>query len=234
MDPSKSQAVPEELVTPTGAQDPGTAPAEGSTQPDPQTEKPLTLEMVRQLAREEATRIAQSQVAKGENRIQKVIKERFDALEKTKSALGLSDDQVAQARQKIMTEAYSSPDDAQPNQQTTPSDQPADPNVDQAIQYLTRQVHNVFARVGQTVTRSDPEYAALQKAVDDNWTNPEGLTDILLAARDAAAAKTARLQTQQQTAAGRVTAAGPTPSSGQAQQPAGNTISQFEEAYRKK
>lgn len=233
MEPSKSQAVPEELVTPTGAQDPGTAPAEGSTQPDPQTDKPLTLEMVRHLAREEATRIAQSQVAKGENRIQKVIKERFDALDKTKSALGLSDDQVAQARQKITMDAYASPEETQAPTSPTPSDQPADPNVDQAIQYMNTMISAAFEEAGTTVSKADPEFAELQKVVDDSWSDPKGLAKIITAASRAASKKQARLQTQQQTAAGRVTAAGPTPSSGQAQQPAGNTISQFEEAYRK-
>src|SRR5689334_22701689 len=99
-----SQAAQPEPVTPAGAQVPEFAPETGSTPAaEPQTEqKPLTLEDYRKIAREEATRIAQSQVAKGESRIQKQIQEKFDALEKTKTTLKLSDDQVKQAKQDIV------------------------------------------------------------------------------------------------------------------------------------
>ena len=56
------QAVPVELVAPQGTKVPESTP-QGNTQPDLHKDVPLTLETVRQLAREEATRIAQSQVA---------------------------------------------------------------------------------------------------------------------------------------------------------------------------
>lgn len=223
------EATPEELVTPTGVQVPGQAAEEASPQTEPQTDKPLTLEAVRELIKEEASRIAQSQVAKGENRIQKLIQERFQALEKTKGPLGLSDEQVAQARQKIVTDAYSAPED---EPQTQPDEQPAEPSVEQAIQFMNRQVNKVFAKVGQTVTKSDPEYAAFQKAIDDNWTNEDGLSEIILAAQAAASAKAQRLQSQQSTAVGRVTAGGHS-SSGQAQQQPASSHEAWEQAYRK-
>lgn len=200
MPTDNSQATPPELVTPTGVEVPETAAQEASTQPEPQTETPLTPELVRQMAREEATRIAQSQVAKGENRIQKLIQEKFTALDKTKETLGLSPEQVTQAKQKIVTEAYSSTEEE--TQETTPPTSPA--NVEQAIQYMNAQITNVFDEVGTSVTKADPEFKDLQKVVDESWNDQKGLAKILLATQRAATAKAARLQRNSQGAAARV------------------------------
>ena len=213
--PDTSQATPPESVTPTSAQvqEPIT-PTQVETPAEPQKETPLTLEDYRKIAREEATKIAQSQVAKGEGRIQKLIQAKFEALNQTKDTLGLTEDQVKQAQQKIVTEAYSSTEEPPKTTQSTPEA----PDADQAIQFMNAQITRVFGKVGQTVTKADPEFVELQKAVDASWNNEDGLVEILLAANEAATKKAIRLQASSRNAAARVTSGGQT-SGGQVQQP---------------
>lgn len=225
-----SQATPQEPVTPEGVQVPEFTPETGSPQPEPQTEKPPTLEDFRRIAREEATRVAQSQVAKGETRIRKEIQEKFAALDQTRSTLNLSDQQVAEARQKIVAEVYSSTDEEEP-----PTEQPqpqVESDVDQAIQFMNAQIGIVFAEAGQSVTKTDPEFPDLQKAINAAWSDPNGLAKILTAAHKAAIAKTTRLQRTQQTAAGRVIGGGQ-PISGQVQPQVGSSLEVWEDAYKK-
>lgn len=197
-----SQAATTELVTPQAAQVPEQTP-KTSAQTEPQTEEPINREVVEQIAREVATRIAQSQVAKGENRINEVIQNKFKALEESKGALNLSDDQVAQARQKIVVDAYSAVEETTTNVPAQPS-----PDVDQAIQYVNAEIGNVFAEIGISVTKADPEFAALQKAVNDSWNDQRGLVKILRAAEKAATAKAERTAKQQEHAQSRVVSGG--------------------------
>ena len=223
-----SKATPPEQVTPTGAQVPESTTSEVSTQAEPQTEqKPLTLEDVQRVAREEATRIAQSQVAKGENRIEKRIQEQLAALNASKGVLGLSDQQIEQAKQKIVTEAYTTPE---PQTETPTSEPGAKPDVDQAIQYMNAEIENVFAEVGTSVTSADPEFKDLQAVIDAAWNDSKGLVKILRAADKAATAKAGRLQASKETAPARVVSSGPT-SSGQV--PASNAHDAWEQAYKK-
>jgi hypothetical protein len=226
-----SQAAQPEPVTPEGAQVPEFTPTQGGTQPqEPQKETPLTTEQIaaiEKIADQRATRIAQSQVAKGETRIQRLIQDKFTALETTRGTLGLSEEQVAQAKQKIVTEAYSSTEEP-PTAQAAP---PASPDTDEAIQFMNAQIANVFDEVGTSITKSDPEFAELQKVIDASWSDPKGLTKILRAADKAATTKAARLQSQQQTAAARVTTGGQP--GGQATQQPKSAHSAWENAYNK-
>jgi len=191
-----SQATAETIVPQVTV--PETAPA-GTTQTEPQKETPLTAEDYRRIAHEEAMRVAQSQVAKGENRIQKLIQEKFTALEQTRGTLGLSEEQVNQAKQKIVTEAYSAPEEPVNT---------VSPDVDQAIQFMNAEIQNVFAELGTTVSPSDPEFRDLQAKVDSAWNDPKGLAKILLAASKAATAKAGRLAKQTETASARVIGGG--------------------------
>jgi len=225
-----SQAAPQEPVTPESAQVPEFTPeATGSTPAEPQTEqKPLTLEDYRRIAREEATKISQSQVAKGESRIRKEIQAKFDALEQTRSTLQLSDDQVAQAKQKIVAEAYSSKDEEPPTEQQQTD---VETETDDPIHYMNTQLKIVFDNAGQLITRTDPEFGELQQTINQAWTDPNGLTTILLAANRLANAKATRLRAREHTAAGRVVGGGQ-PSSGQAP-PASSAHDAWENAYKK-
>jgi hypothetical protein len=196
-----SQAAPEEQVTTQGAQVPGQTTEQVSTPAEPQKERTLTLEDVQR----EATRIAQSLVAKGENRINQRIQEQFSALEMSKKALGLSDEQVAQAKQKIVTDAFTA------SEPETTGEQPGNPpavSVDQAIQYLNDQITAVFDVEGTTVNPSDPESKIIQEAMDRSWNDRNGLAIILGAARKAATTKAQREASQKETAASRVISGG--------------------------
>jgi hypothetical protein len=201
-----SQAAQTGAVQPAGAQVPEPTTAQVSTQTEPRTEeKPLTIDEMRRIAVEEATRIAQSQVAKGENRIEKRIQEQVAALKLNAGVLGLSEEQVTQAKQKIVTEAYT----AEPPQAGAPTSDPnAAPDVERAIQFMNAEIGNVFAEVGTSVTSADPEFKELQGTIDRAWNDPKGLTKILLAASKAASAKAGRIASQQENAQARVVSGG--------------------------
>jgi hypothetical protein len=221
-----SQATPAGQVIPAGVSVPETTAPVVSPQAEPQTEqKPLTLEDVRALAREEATRIAQSQVAKGENRINQRIQEKIAALNLNKDELGYSEEQLAQAKQKIINNAFTA-EDVPPT-----SAPPLTPDVDQAIQYLNAEIQNVFTEVGASVTPTDPEFAKLQATVDAAWNDPKGLTKILLAAQQAATLKAQRVTSQQSNAAARVTSGGGSPTPGNTTASSAHDL--WENAYKK-
>ena len=193
-----SQAAPEEEITPE---------AEGTEQeeaPVPQTEKPLTAEDYRQIAREEAMRIAQSQVAKGENRINQQIAERFAALEVNKSVLKLTDEQVQAAQDQIIREeqvnAYA-PKEAQANgPQASPNE-----IVNRQVEFVYSQIGATFEEVGTAVTPNDAEWKTIESALND----PKGsLARTLRATNQAAEAKAARVAAQQKKAPARVTSTG--------------------------
>jgi len=227
-----SQAAPPELVTPSSAQVQETITPQVDPPKEPPTETPLLtpeqITAIEKIADQRAARIAQSQTAKSENRIQKLIQDKFAALEQTKGTLGLTDEQVAQAKQKIVTEAYTSPAEEPP---TTQPPSPV-PNADEAIQFMNAEIKNVFEEVGTSVTKADPEFADLQKVVDASWNDPRGLVKILRAADKAATTKATRLQNLNSHAAARVVGGGPQ-SSGQVQQ-AGNAHDAWSTAYEKK
>jgi hypothetical protein len=224
-----SQASPTGQVIPTGEQVQGQATEQVSPQAEPQTEnKPLTRDEVQELIRSEATRIAQSQVAKGENRIQKVIQEKLAALNTSKDVLGLTDEQVQHAQQKIVTEAYTAPE----SQAETPTSvpQPA-ADVDRAIQYMNAKIDNVFAKVGTSVTSADPEFKDLQEAIRNAWNDPNGDVEILLAANRVASAKATRLKAQTENASARLVGGTGVHSSGNIPEN-GSGLSLLEKAYR--
>lgn len=196
-----SQAEPAEVITPE-AEVQETATDEVSAQTEPQTEKPLTADDYRRIAHEEATKVAQSQVAKGENRINQRIQEKFSALEESKGVLKLSEEQVQQARRDIVTDAY-----VEPDAQTPAGAPPANGN---PIQVLNSYLGAVFEEVGVAVTANDPEFKKLQDAIDEAWTidGPQGLVKVQRAAIKAAESKLARLEAQRKNAAARVAGGG--------------------------
>ncbi len=187
-----------------------TTPAEGSTQEQPQKEaQPLTrddiLTMLREVIPQSVQPLIQSQVAKGENRINQRITERFAALDANKSVLKLSDDQVQTAKRDIINEeqmnAFASQQSPQAGGQVqAPSKESVDPG-----QFVEQQINNTFDLVGTKVTPQDVEWAMIQKELDD----PNGsLAKTQLAAAFAAKAKGTRLAAQQKNATARVTSTG--------------------------
>lgn len=190
VDPQEAP-VPEQDVEPT--------PAE----PEPQTEKPLSLEEYRQIAREEALRAAQSQVAKGENRIQRFIQEKFQALEASKGVLNLSDEQVAQAKKDIVAQAYEQPDAAA---ETTAPQPDAEAQLRSQSEFVFNQIDAVLAEHGVQITPNDPEFKTIDAALRD----PQGsLAKTMLTTAKAAASKAQRLAQTKGSAPARVAGSGP-------------------------
>lgn len=203
-----SQAAPTGQVIPEGEEVLGQATEQVSAQEEPQTEQPLTLDNVRELIRNEATRIAQSQVAKGENRINARIQEQFKALDMNKSVLGLSDDQVAQARQKIVTDAYVS-DQEQDVTQTGVHPQAEDMTPDQ---FLTSELTELFK---EHEVKFTPELMnELQPVIDAAFTDPRGLSKIIRAAEKLATREAERKVSLQEKAQARVVGGGGTVTTG--------------------
>lgn len=207
-DPQTPQA---ETFAPTSA---------GLTQPqgqaptgDTHTETPaaVTPELVRQIARAEAANIANAQVQKGEARITKKIQEQISALQQTAQVIGLTTEQVENAKQRIISGAYE-PEKVTETQVNVPQ-QGAQP-MDQAVQYMNEQLSQVFKEAGQAITRADPEYPALQQAIDANFYDPQGLVRIIRAADKAAQLKAARVSTNSEFSQARVLGSGDTSSSG--------------------
>ena len=184
---------------------PGQSTDQVSAQQEPQKEQPLTLEAIRELVKTEATRIAQSQVAKGETRINRRIQEQLTALNVNREVLGLSDEQVAQAKQRIIVSAY---DDAEEPQEPTPPQSQA-PTASQPAP-VDKFLADVFAEAGTQVTPNDPEWRDLQAVLDRTWNDPQGLPKVLVAATKAANAKAQRTAAMQETAPARVGGGGTT------------------------
>ena len=209
------------------AQDQGLAANQAAPQTDPQQEQgPLTVDDYRKIAREEARREAQSQVAKGENRINQRIKEQLGALKLNQQALGLSDDQVAQARQKIVADAFAAEDAETHASSTAP-----EPDIDHGIRYLNDRIDEVFEVVGTSIEKGDPEFPKLQKVIDESWNDPKGLTKIELAAQKFATEKAARIASSRDGASARVMSGGDAATSGEA--PAASGMDYLKRAYKK-
>lgn len=187
---------------------PGSATPENASSPEqqPQENKPLTMQDVERVAEEKATRIAQSLVDKAEYRISTKAQEQIKALELNKGVLGLDDQQVQTAKQKIiMDELTATPQPGEPPSPPQPVSQ-AQPEGDPVAEFVS----DIFKEVGTTVTPNDPEWAELQKALDANFTNPKGAIPVSRAAIKAAEAKAARIATNQEGAAARVSGHGAT------------------------
>lgn len=200
-----SQA-PEEAITPE-EQVQETATEEVSPQEEPQTEKPLTAEEYRKIAREEAIRAAQSQMAKGENRINQRIQERFAALESNKSVLKLTDEQVVLAQEQIINEEQRAAFAPRPSgqQASGPQGQALSDGLTQQVEFVYGQIDATFKDVGVDVTANDVEYKTIETALND----PNGsLAKTIRAAAKAAEAKTVRLEAQKKNAAARVLGGG--------------------------
>jgi hypothetical protein len=197
-----SEAAEPEEVTEEEANVPEQA-AESPAETEPQQEKAPSLEEYRQIAREEAIRAAQSQVAKGENRIQRFIQEKFQALEASKGVLNLSDEQVKQAKKDIVAQAYESAPEAEAETAAAPT---PDAMIQQQAEFVYSQIDAVFNEHGVTITPNDPNFKELEKALND----PQGsFAKTLVVANKIAAAAAARTAQKKESAAGRVTGGGP-------------------------
>lgn len=226
-----SQAA-DEPITP-GEEVAETTSESGSTQEQQQTEKPITRDDVLALLRETLPQavmpMIQSQVAKGENRVNQRINERLAAFEMNKGVLNLSPEAELQAKRAIIEEeqmnayAQPNPQEAQRGQAGTESNEVADPGV--ALHNLAQQAYGIG---GVEVTPNDKEWAKIQAVLDDPQGNPQ---KFFAATLDASREKATRLNTNKTKAQGRVTSAGGAANAGDA--PAKTSDDYWKKAHAK-
>lgn len=198
-DPITRVAPAEETITPqpqTSAQPPSSTP-EAAPETQPEEPKYVTPESLKVFGDTLVKRITQSSRDR-----EKAIKKEVGELRASLQAAGITPtaEQEAKLRETV-EQKYEEPEEPEETHVTPVA-------AEQADKFLAKQLSIVFGKAGATVTKDDPEFAGLQKAIDDNFTNPDGLPDIILAAHQAATAKAARLQNQSQTAAARVVGRG--------------------------
>lgn len=167
---------------------------------EPQKETPLTQEEIRAIIRDEATRISQSLVAKGENRTQRFIQQQVAALKQSQRYSGLTDQQIQDAAQKIAVDAYTNPqlyeEAGQPSQQPD-SQTEMHPTVEAAISMMEAR--------GTIVEEGDPEFDRFVKPLLERGAFNKELLSATLQAMDA---KEKRTQDRKSKAAARAPGGG--------------------------
>lgn len=146
-----------------GAQASASPETASATEQQTQEPKPLSADEYRAIAREEAIRAAQSLVDKAEARISKKAQEQIAAIDLSRQSLGLSDEQVEQAKQKVIYQDLTTPRTQE--QASTP--QPTQPNQPTEIDPVIQETLDVFKAEGVTIETSDPEYKALDLILKD-------------------------------------------------------------------
>ena len=196
---------------------PGGTPAsvspEASTQ-EPQTQEPaaLTIEAIEKLIEEKAQRIAQSMVDKAEARISKKAQEQIAAIELTRGTLGLSDEQVEQAKAKVIYKDLAEPRQPEPASSQPPAPKSQAPEVDPVI----AETLETFKLEGVTIEPSDPEWKPLDAILKDPNGNIHQYRKALYAQIEV---KRQRVAANQEKAPARVV------SGGQTQQPGDSATS---------
>ncbi len=147
-----------------GAQASASADNASTTEPNAQEQKGLSTEEYRAIAREEAVRAAQSLVDKAEARISKKAQEQIAAIDLSRQSLGLSDEQVEQAKQKVIYQDLTTPrqqEQASTPQATQRTEAPTE------IDPVIAETLEIYAAEGIAIETSDPEYKALDAILND-------------------------------------------------------------------
>lgn len=188
----------------------GTGAQASASQPDPsqaqatelQTERPLTAEEYRQIAREEAVRAAQSFTDKAERRISEKAQAQIDALKINQEVLGLSTEEMDAATTKIVVNDIKEPRQAAPASTATPQAKAQQEELHPAVAAIL-EINEVE---GMEVAETDPEWEKYIKSV---WNDPNGTVPQLRRQYyKAIDSKRERMQTQQQQGQARVVSGG--------------------------
>lgn len=119
------------------------------------------------------------------DRVSARVNERLSAIEMNKSALGLSEEQLQQAKQRIIQEEMTNSPEAQPGQSVSPDS----PNPQE--QEILGMMEDVFKNEGIEVLASDPEGKIIQDAINSPNTSAYKVRKAIM---EATAKKTARMQ----------------------------------------
>lgn len=153
-------------ASPTGAQQASSASPETliTSESTPES-KPLTKAEIENLITEQATRISQSMVDKAESRISRKAQEQIKAVELSRSTLGLTDEQVMQAKQRILIDDMTATQSEQASftnpQRNTTQNQQAEQQSDE-LHPVIQETLDTFEAEGISINDDDPEYAALE------------------------------------------------------------------------
>lgn len=152
-------------ASPNGAQQASSASPETLKPESTPESKPLTKAEIENLITEQATRIAQSMVDKAESRISRKAQEQIKAVELSRSTLGLTDEQVMQAKQRILIDDMTSTQSEQASftnpQRNTAQNQQAEQQSEQ-LHPVIQETLDTFEAEGISINDDDPEYAALE------------------------------------------------------------------------
>ena len=213
------------LSTPAAGLQASNSPDTSPEAEQAQEAKPLTIADVERIAEEKATRIAQSMVDKAEHRISKKAQEQIAAIDLTRQSLGLTDEQVEQAKQKVIYQDLTSP--RQQEQASTPP--PAQQVQAQTeIDPVIAETLDVFKAEGVTIEVGDPEYKPLDAILKDPNGNIHQYRKELFKQIEV---KRARVAANQQQAPARVISGGQPNQSGGAITSSAHDA--WQEAYKK-
>ena len=182
LDPTNSTAQPQAQATP---------PAEPSApQEQAQESKPLTEADFRRIAREEATRTAQSLVDKASYRLSREAQDRIEALRMSWKDAGLTEEQAqAKINQIAMSDLTSKPQPSQASEEAPDFEPSGNPAADL--------VASIFDETAVAIGPDDPEYKDIMAA----WNDPKGsMPKLAHAAYLAVEAKKNRTQAQNNSA----------------------------------
>lgn len=207
-------------------------PDEGGREEEQQTEKPLTRADVQRIADEisarNATRIAQSLVAKGENRITAKIQDQIRALNMNKDVLGLTPQQIEQARQKIVMDAYAEEPTGQEQASRSQSQVQQQPEAGIPVNVIS--AVKMMQDAGMIVEEGDPEFEQYIAPILNRNPNP-GM-EIVRATAKAMDAKENRLNAKKSKSPARAPQGGGNSEGGNA--PAKSSSDYWNGAYRHK
>ena len=160
------------MVEETGMQAGGAAtPSAETSTPEQQTQpQALTMEQIERLVTDKATRIAQSLVDKAASRLSQQAQEQIDALKLTQQALGLSNEQVEEAANKIVLNdlkagrrEQASTQQPDPQKQTQPDEPP--------IHWAVQELLDIFKAEEVEITETDPGYKEINAILADKNGN---------------------------------------------------------------
>lgn len=213
------------LSTPAAGLQASNSPDTSPEAEQAQEAKPLTIADVERIAEEKATRIAQSMVDKAEHRISKKAQEQIAAIDLTRQSLGLTDEQVEQAKQKVIYQDLTSPRQQEQASTPPPAQQvQAQTEVDPVI----AETLDVFKAEGVTIEVGDPEYKPLDAILKDPNGNIHQYRKELFKQIEV---KRARVAANQQQAPARVISGGQSNQSGGAITSSAHDA--WQEAYKK-
>lgn len=140
------------------------SPEASTTEQQTQEPRPLTAAEIERLVEEKATRIAQSMVDKAESRISKKAQEQIAAIELTRGTLGLTDEQVEQAKAKVIYTDLASP---KPMEQASPTPTAQKVQPQEQLDPVIAETLETFKSEGVTIEPTDPEWKPLDAILKD-------------------------------------------------------------------